>query len=162
MLATAFLFWGITVHATPTYFLGSAGTGAATTTLVYQTAGAATTTEVFDAGKSLTTAADSAVLLLQFVGSSTAATQRTIIEYAQGENGLDCLVTPSSCDWYFGFSTTTNALGNKAGGAVGISSTTSNIITVPTPTRYVRAVLSIPGGGVNGAVWAKFIAKKQN
>lgn len=166
-IITALVFLGAfalfyTAKANPSFFIRTAtNTAFASTTVVYQSAGAATTTLIMDTGVGGAQAADSAILLQQFIGSTTAATQKTTIEYSQGSPGLDCVVTPTACSWYLGLSTTTTAIGNLAGGAGGLSSTTLNVLTVPTPTRWVRAVFSIPAGGISGAIYAELAAKRQ-
>lgn len=161
-LAAFSLFY--VAKANPSFFIRFSTGSFATTTVAYQSAGAATTTLVMDMGVSGTQAADSAVLLQQFIGSSTASTQRTVIEYSQGGNGADCVNAPTTCNWYFGFATTTTALNMQPGGAQvssAASSTELVSITVPTPTRYVRAVFSIPGGGLSGSIYAELAAKRQ-
>lgn len=151
-----------TAKANPSFFIRtSTNTGFASTTVVYQSAGLATTTLIMDTGVGGAQGADSAVLLQQFIGSTTAATQKTTIEYAQGGAGINCATSPTQCDWYLGLATSTTATGIQSGGIGGLSSTTLTSITVPTPTRYVRAVFSIPAGGVSGAIYAELAAKRQ-
>lgn len=179
-LVGVMLFWGDLAKAGPAYFLSSDGTASATTSPVFMTAGLSTTTEVFDAGKSLTTAADSAALLIQFTGSSTASSIVVSLEYTQGGNGLDCKALPTSCDWYADrvlVTATTTAptmnlntpstylltfASSTVGGVAGIATRTTRIFSVATPVRYVRAVVSMPAGSLNGAVWQQFISKKTN
>lgn len=148
--------------ANPSFFTRQAtNTSFATTTVAFMSAGAATTTLAMDLGAGTAQGADSAVLLQQFTGSTTAASLYTTIEYSQGVAGVDCVATQAACNWFLGSATTTTATGLRAGGGISVASTTLTAVTVTTPTRYVRAVFSIPAGGVSGAVYAEFAAKRQ-
>lgn len=155
-------------HANPSFFLRSQS-ASATTTVSYMTPGTATTTSPsFDTGVGAAQGADSAVLLTRFVGSTSAAILNITLEYSQ-----------DNIDWYSdrlsAGATTTQAInitqsttysltaqGNNPGGIGGTASSTLRSIVVPTPTRYVRAVYSIPVGSTNGSVWGEFVAKRQN
>lgn len=165
-------------YANPSYTAASAGTAAATSTLTYLTPGTATTTEVWDAGAATGPLTDQGALLVQLTGSSTATVLNIAFEYAQYV-GVDCKVNPTGCDWYndryFTSASTTQAFNlnvantytwsfsstSVSGGVIGTTAVNKRIIGVQTPTRYVRAVLSIPAGALNGAVWAQFIGKKE-
>lgn len=148
-------------NANPTFFLRAAtNSGFASTTVVFQPAGTATTTLVLDLGAGGAQAADSAFLTQQFIGSTTLAKQNIVIEYSQGAPGLNCVTAETTCDWYYGLATTTLAVGIRSGGLAGVSSTTFSTLVVPTPTRYVRAVFTVPGT-VNGAFYAELTAKRQ-
>lgn len=185
-----FAFFGTfyIAHANPSFFLRNQ-TANATTTLSYLTPGAATsTTPTFDLGAGGGQGGDSAILALALTGSTTPSnatfattTYSVAIEYSQGGNGNDCVATPTSCDWYadgmFPATTTTSVgisgtkvhtitLGTETLNGIKLASTTPTkvLYEVPAPTRYVRAVISVvPGANAtNGAVWAEFIAKRQN
>ncbi len=163
MLVIAFGMFYV-AKANPVFFLRAAtNAGFATTTTAFMSAGAATTTLAVDLGAGGAQGADSAVLLRQFTGSTTAATLSTVIEYSAGNPGLDCVANQNACNWYLGFATTSLALGVRTGGVGGgVGSTTQELLNVPTPTRYVRAVFSIPAAGVSGAIYAEFAAKRQS
>lgn len=174
---TAFALY-YTARANPSFFLHSNTTATATTTLSYMTGGTATSTEVFDTGAGAAGSADTATLLVQFVGSSTASTLNIDIEYADAA-GVDCVVTPSGCDWYrnniSNQATTTfvQSLNSRQSYTLPFASSTQGngvvlntnrepvILTVPTPTRYVRAIFSLAAAGTNGAVWKNFVGKRQ-
>jgi len=166
------------------FFRTSSVDGVATTTLAYMTAGTATTTKYYDTGSGNNFAADSAVLALQLTGSSTATTAKVEFEFANTPtSGANCRTSPDACDWFKdstvgefpGISTTTQAANiatpnsftlpfasTTVGGAVGNSARTTRLLTVPTYTRYIRAVITLIPGSLNGAVWAEFVGKKQN
>lgn len=166
----------LVVKANPSFFVRStAATG-------YMTPGTATTTATFDTGVNAAGSVDSAFLALQLTGSTSpfattnyaTTTYNIAIEYSQ-----------DSVDWYkdaHTIGTTTAAmnatqpvtrtisLGSTAldanvSGGVALSTTTPTkmIFEVPTPTRYVRAVITIPvsSTGTNGFVRAEFIGKRQ-
>ena len=149
-------------------------TATATTTKSYMTPGTATTTLVFDSnagGDSF--ASDSATLFLQLTGSTTPSnaavattTFKVTFEYAHSILGTDCLTDQTLCDWYSdGIVATTTKLGWQTEKGVLVASTTPTkiFLDVPTPTRYVRANISVANitSNLNGAVWAQFIAQKQ-
>lgn len=179
-VALLFLVSAIPAHANSVTFQ-RAGNTAATTSPVFMTAGTATSTYYYDAGVGNNFAADNASFLVQFTGSSTPLSTLNIqFEYSQGAAGFNCAVTPGACDWYKdsllvgGISTTTQAAGlavsnsyllpmasTTLNGVAGNSARTNRIINVPMPTRYVRAVLTLPIGSQNGAAWGEFVGKKQ-
>lgn len=167
--------------ANPSFF-NRKGTNAtlATSTQAFITPGAATSTLTYDLGLGAAQGADSAILALAFTGSSTPSnsalattTYNVSIEYSQ--DGID---------WYgdgmFPSTTTPNVgvgaakthsitLGTQTTGGSLIGSTTPTrvLFEVPTPTRYVRAVFSIPlqlngTNNANGALYAEFVSKRQN
>ena len=175
---TGFAFY-YTASANPPAFK-RAQSAAATSTLAYMTAGTATTTSpVFDGGEGNSFGHDSAAFAVQFTGSSTLSQLQIAFEYAHDTPGYNCASTPTACDWYgntlYNQATTSPAqnittaqtnLFNFAstsvqGGVVGITNRNLRIIDVKTPTRYVRAVMTLPPGSLNGAVWGEFIGKKQ-
>jgi len=179
---TAFGFY-YTASANPLgFFRTSSVDGVATTSPAYMTPGTATTTKYFDTGSSNNFATDNAVFALQFTGSSTDSSVSVAFEYAAGVDGSNCKTTPTACDWYkdgtldiAGFSTTSQAsnvtvpnsftmsfASTTQGGAVGSSTRALRLITAPTYTRYIRAVITMPAGSLNGAVWGEFIGKKQS
>lgn len=164
--------------ANPSYFTPTVQTATATTSPSYMTPGTSTTTLTFDSHYVNTlgnnTKADSAVLLTQFAGSSTASTLHLEIEYSQDGvdwyrdnlmslNGISTTtqvmnVSPfNSMDWKFASSTVGGKNLTAASGA-----TSTKAIIIPTPTRYVRVVysLNIVANG-SGAVWAQIVPSKQ-
>lgn len=164
-------------HANPGGFPPGARTAAATTTPAYIGNGSATTTVVYDAYNingtnqqttGLTTDTDSATLLVQFVGSSTSAVLTTSFEYSQ-----------DGVDWYLDSTNDDNTI-----------STTSTVVSLNQPNKYVWTYAALPTGGAAGtaatttraitvatptryvravfslsgaagAVWAQFVPKKQ-
>lgn len=179
MFVSAFaLFY--TAKANPSFFSrqnnGTTGT-TASTSVTYMTPGLATTTYYMDTENN---SVDSAIFDAQQTGSSTASVSTIAFEYAMPAAGFDCDTTPTACDWYPdaimwpSYATTTgqqnintpNSVSLKfasttQGGIVGNSVRTNRAIYVPTPTRYVRAVVTIPPGGTNSAFWGEFVAKRQ-
>ena len=148
------------------------------------TAGTATTTKYFDAQADGGLAADSAVIAVQMSASSTLGILNMNLEYAQGTSGVDCTATPTKCEWYadnldsrvasssptitlsaaksysWTFASSTPGLGAAVGGATG--QTSRKIISVETPTRYVRAIFTVPIGAGNASVWAEWVTKREN
>lgn len=144
---------------------GTSATSLATTSVTYMGVGTATTTATCNmalAGDA-TEVFDDAVLTIQFTGSSTASVLNTQIEYSQ-----------DSIDWYSdrltaGATTTQtiniaqpttytwNFASTTMAGVTGTASVDTNIITVPTPMKYVRAVFTATGA--NSAIWANFTGK---
>ena len=191
LLVVSFLVLSISVEANPSG-LTRKQSSSATTTRTFITPGAATSTSpAFDLGAGADRASGSAVLALQLTGSSTPSnsaiattTFNIAIEYAMGGGGVDCTANATNCDWYSDGmfpATTSNPVGisgNKvhtvtlgtqtlAGVLVGSTTPTKVLFEVPTPVRYVRAVISIPlttqgTNNSNGSVWAEFIATKEN
>ena len=175
LLAAILLVWATAARANPSYFYGSNGT--ATTTVTYMTPGTATTTDVLKVQAVGTSAADNAALLVQFTGSSTLSTLNIALEYSN-DTVNDCAATPTACDWYgdatmFG-ATTTQAVSlnplhsytlqfasTTVGGAAGTATRTTRVLRLETPTMWVRAVATVPIGSTNGAVWLRFIGRKQ-
>lgn len=173
----AFVF---TAHANPSFFYRSISASVATTTVTYMTPGTATSTEILDTGAGAAGSVDSGVLAVQFTGSSTLSYLNVAFEYTQGGNGLDCYNAPNSCDWYgsslYAQSTSTAtgqavaaqnfnlqfASSSVQGAVGGITGRNLRLIEVKTPTRYVRAVFTLPPGSLNGALWKEFITKRQN
>lgn len=184
IVALTVLCFGIQkVSANPSGFTPTASSAAATSTLVYQTAGTATTTLVFDsytllgtnqASAGITQAVDSVALLEQFTGSSTASTLNADIQYSQDGK-----------DWYafaFGSNFTVNAAStspsvaavttvsfpfasstiDRLTSAAVVATSSTRIVILPIPTRFVRAVFYMPVGSLNGAYFAQFVAKRQN
>lgn len=145
-------------NANPTQIIQTVQTATATTSGAFMTPGSATSTVVYDSYANtgyggLNFKADSATLATQITGSSTLSVFRLELEYSQ--DGID---------WYRNYlaSTTNFASGNPI--LWTNASTTINgvatlnakqLITVPTPVRYVRVVSSVTGA--NGTVWAQFI-----
>lgn len=171
------IYWGIgllfialvvsipVVRANPLFFLigQSANTSTATTTVSYMTPGTATTTiGSFDLGTGDSQfGADSAILALQLTGSTTPVAGSAV---ATTTYNVAIEQSQDAVDWYYnGAISTTTTLGWETVSGSLIASTTPTKITVsvPTATRYVRAVISIPAGSTNGAVWAQFIARRQ-
>jgi hypothetical protein len=167
VLALVFMSSVSFVKANPSFFIRQQS-ASATTTVSYMTAGTATTTLVFDTGVNAAGSTDGAVLLTQFTASTTASQVAYTFEYSQ-----------DAVDWYsdrldngatttpqINLSTETTYLltgvGERNGGVAGTSSTTLRAIVAKTPTRYIRAIYTIPVGSGNGAVYGEFIAKRQS
>lgn len=171
----------ITVKANQYYFATTVQTATATTTLSYMTPGTATTTTpVLDTYtiQDGPNAADKIALLTQLTASTTSTVLGIDIEYSQGGAGLNCVSTPSSCDWYKNnytsdVSTTSPVISLglpqtfswafASSTLQGVPVTTqraTKIINIQTPTRYVRAVYYLTGA--NGAVWGQLVPKVQS
>lgn len=176
-------FFAAIAYANPSEYATSSSTATATSTLVFMTPGTATTTLYYDAyGDSSGYKADSAALALQFTGSSTASSLRVTFEYTYGNSLANCMTTPAACDWYgdtlYGVnsvvSTSTTAMtigavnsylvpfaSSTLNGVAGNGRITSRLVNIPVPTRYVRAVITMPVGSLNGGVWASIRPDKE-
>lgn len=147
-----------TVKANKSYFVPPVQTSTSTTSPQFIGIGtlASSTPVILDAYAYNATALDSAALLVQSVASTSASIQRLVIEYS--DDGID---------WF------SNAYGTSTQGFTirdtdfifhtitgnGSASTTSFILNVPTPTRYVRAIMVAKTA--SSSVWMKFISKRE-
>lgn len=161
-LLVAFCIIGPTqkVEANPSFFSPTVQTASATTTVNYATAGTGTTTLTYDtytAGNTYKT--NSAVLFTQFAASSTASVLNINLQYSQ--DGID---------WYsdnlVSASTTVNSVlyiqtANSYTWVAAGTATSSKAILIQTPTRFVRAIETIPVGAGAGAVWAQIVPNKE-
>jgi hypothetical protein len=173
------VIYAVPAHANPPTIQRDIS-ASATTTLSYMAAGTATTTNVFDTQLGSATGMDTAVFMLQFTGSSTASILNVAFEYSPN-NGIDCVTNETACDWYSDtlyqnfYATSSQPIiasslnsyritfaSTTVGGVGGTSYRTNRVLAVPTPTRYIRAVMTIPIGALSGAVWTEFDGKKQN
>lgn len=163
-----------TVLASPSFKANSAKTSTATTTLLYMTPGTATTTVTYDsketAGTNQTNGGNtylpnSALLKIWLKASSTATVLVTNIEYSDDaidwyqDNlstfaaGAIAIATPNSFTWTYASTTVGGA------GVVATTDTGQKAILLKTPSRYIRAVLSVTGK--NGAVYAEIAPTKE-
>ena len=139
-----------TATTTSTYFV--AGTTATTTMATYDTY---SNTGVSGVGGS-TQAMDKASLLIQLAASSTSSILRTTFEYSQ--DGIDwyedeIFVPATSGYTSIGQPTVYTWTANG-------TATSSKIVNVPTPLRYVRVRMRVEGA--NASVWAAIQPQKQN
>lgn len=166
MLAVlAFALAPMFVHANPLRFPSATSFATATTSVSYFVGGttATTTLVTYDTysnngvsgGGGSTQAMDKASLLIQFAASSTSSVLRAKLEYSQ--DGIDwygdSIISPAS-----GYNSVSfdNVYTWTAGG----TATSSKLVNVPTPLRYVRANFNIVGA--NGAIWASIQPQKQS
>lgn len=173
----------IPAHANPLRYQVVTQTNVATTSPAFMTPGTATSTLVYDAfAQGQTTAPDRVVLLTQLTGSSTNTVLNVGVEYSQGVAGIDCTVTPTSCDWYVDnqvlFQNGTSSqpfsmnlansytwkFASSTQGGAGVSGASADrqmkTLTIPQVARYTRIIYSITG--TNGAVWGQVVANKQS
>ncbi len=171
---SVFLAFAPVASANPSSFSSPAYTATATSSLVYMTPGTATTTVTFDTYESNGTTqvnngntfvADGATLLLAVTASSTASVFVVNLEYSV--DGIDwyqnnratyaagaiAIVTPNS--FTYTYASTTPGGGN----VLPTSSRGAKAINLDTPTRYIRAFITMTGA--NGGVYATIIPRKQ-
>jgi hypothetical protein len=172
ILAIVSSFGVAKINANPSYFALSSSTSTATTTPAYMTPGTATSTLSFDSQVGIAQSVDSAILAIQFTGSSTESTLFTQLEYSQNgidwfldrqyANGTSSQVFNLNQQNIYSFKVGTTTTGGLPG-APSIATTTTAVINVRTPMRYVRAVFTLPQvtERFNGAVWAQFIGKRE-
>jgi len=153
--------------ANPSFFSRGTATATATSTLRTQTPGTGTSTVNLSALVSGNTQTlDSAQLLVQWIGSSTASTLKINIECS--DDNIDFYQNcgggvATSTIFVMAYASTTSLGGQglselpKTFGAV----VNTIVYTVNTPLRNVRAIISTPIGSLNNMVWAQFIAKRQ-
>lgn len=171
------LSFGLTTHANPGGFPPGARTSVATSTPALMTPNTGTSTVVYDSYNingtnqgttGVTSDTDSASLLVQFQASSSVSKIKIAYEFSQ--DGVDWyqdgtsivfastttgVITPNipnSFIWTF-------ASTSLGGGPITGNNLATEAFPVPTPTRYVRAVISDIAGTVE--VWAQFVPKKQ-
>lgn len=158
-VASVFLAFVYTVRANPSDL--NLSNAVATTTVTYLTAAGASTTETYDSyggGVGEPNASEKAVLFTNFAASSTSSVLAIKVQYSQ--NGIDWFddnlmeSTNSTTTPLYNLGTSNSYTWTAIGTA-----TSSKTITIPTPTRYVRAVYSVTGA--NAAVYKVIIAKKE-
>jgi len=180
-----FILMGIavTAKANPSFYPGSAVYNTATSTGRYMTPGAATTTLVYDAysisgtnqpASGNTYAVNSAALLLQFSASTTASVLGVRFEYSQdgidwyGDGAVNLTATTTAYNvsinenftWTFASSTIGGIRADQ--GLAGINGTKNRdnkIINIVTPTRFVRAIVTLTGA--NATVWGQIVPLKE-
>lgn len=181
VLVAVFSVFVASAHANPDQILVSSNN--ATTTRTFMTPTTATTTEIFDTQTDGGLPVKSAVLLVQEDASSSGGTLNIAIEYAQ--QGTACDTNPTNCDWYSdnisGAAASTSAVYSMqvpykyqmvyASTTVGQGTSTPMLraISIPTPTRYVRAAFSVSSttavaatqGSGNVNIWKQFVGKKE-
>lgn len=173
-------------YANPSFLGSKASSSTASSTVTYMTPGTATTTVIYDSygqgGTNQTSAynsskTDEAFLAIQLTASSTSTTLNVDLEFANGSN---CYAAPNTCDWYRNnleaLSTTTSpallnqnqtmtwTFASSTQGQIGDPTKINRVnkmVTIPTPTRYTRAIFTLPAGSANGAVYAEIQPVKE-
>lgn len=157
MLFTAFGLINV-ANANPLQFKPTVQTATATSSVAYMTAGTATSTLTIDSnapGQPFVT--DQMALLIQNVASSTSSILNIAIQYSQ--DGIDWYSdngTVVATSTPFQIQVADTYTWTAAGTA-----TTSKALFVRTPTRFVRAVFSVPAGAAAGGVWAQWVPSRQ-
>ena len=166
-----FAFAG-TIFANAHFFGPTVQTSSATTSPTYMTPGNATTTMVLDVnsfiGNSATKyRADKALLAVQYAGSSTSAVLKIGFEHSADcgdyyqsfvqdfgtqstTTAAQFLLNPNTVTMQFASSTLAGAAKTATN-----QSTTTAMITLPTPTRCTRVVFTLTGA--SAAIWAQII-----
>lgn len=187
VLATlAILCFATFAFANPFFTGGKSQTATATTSPTFMTPGTATTTLIYDSyeqcGTNQTntgnlTIPNSLAFMLNGNASSTGTSVNTVFEFSDNYN---CLT--GNGDWYqndiVDASTTFSGQQSVTTGnsyLFAYASTTPGGAAVPAnwtrfqkmmlvqqvPTRFVRAIISLPAGSTNASVWGQFVPKKQ-
>lgn len=161
--------------ASPSYLIPCTATAAASSSVTYMSTGAATTTVACNIQTGTTQAFNNAYLLVAFTGSSTASKITIAFEHSD-MNGID---------WYAdetigeaqqnGISTTTRVVdvsqpnsytlsyaSTTVGGTGAATATNFKIFNFNAPINRVRAIITMPAGSQNGAIWAQIIGKREN
>lgn len=157
-LAAVFTGAAVIAHANPSFFYAPTSTAAATSTVSQIIPGVATTTVLFDSyATGRPYALDSATLFLQTTASSTSSIVNIAYQFSQ-----------DSIDWYDNdlvpASSTPSIVqiqGTNSYSWTALNTArNSKAVNLPTPTRYVRAVIS--AAGANSFIWASIIPKQQS
>jgi len=158
------------VSANPSYFVPTAQTATATTSPVFfQAATATTTVAIYDSWYVDTLgdyrAVDSAALLLR-LGATTTPSFHIVYEYSRGVEGYNCTTQPTFCEWYAdNYESSSTAFPGRditisnVKTITGAAGTTTKIVNIPIPTRYVRVTAKVTGAP--GNVWAQIIPTKE-
>lgn len=171
-----FLILPVTIHAQPSQFVRKAFSNG-TSTPTFMTPGTATTTLAIDTAPG-GYALDSLTLLVQQTASSTNSIANIDFEFADDISGIPCDTNQNACDWYsndiFTQGTSSpstliqqtmsfNYASSSQGKLLGTINSTRSLtaISIASPTRYIRAIFTVPIGAKNTSVWAEFIGKKQ-
>lgn len=164
----AFLFPGATATATSTTSYMTAGT--ATTTLTCDSYSANCTTSVNPTGRPL--GFNRVALLVALSASSTGPTTRINTEYSQdgidwyqdGGSGVETFATTTKpydvsqvAQYNFAFASSTAGLGALSAS----SATTTRMIILKAPTRFIRAIFTVPVGSSPVGVWAQMVPTRE-
>lgn len=190
MIAIFGLAGGV-VLANPSFFPKGVSSTTATSTPIFVAVTATTTNVAYDTFNSQaggvsanTSATNSISLLLQMIGSSSPASiMKWRYEFADDTAGFNCVDTPLACDWYsesvntiagtasttqevatfrdYSWSFASSTIGGILGGQATSSDRALKLVSVPTPTRYVRVVIYKAIGSANFAYWAKLLPIKE-
>lgn len=140
----------------------------ATTTHSYLRAGYGTTTLTVDQCAQSDIAADSALLLLQITGTSTAPTLDMRVEYSADK--IDWypasapLATLATSTQITGDSATTKLILANATtdyGGTGTATRFHRSMEIPMHTRYARVVFTMPAGSAQAALWAELVSRRE-
>lgn len=160
--------------ASSLYFPPTQSTSLASSSVAFLSAGNGTSTISVDSYIiGVPTPQLRAALLIQYAATSTKPSLSINIQYSQdnidwyqdsgsAENAFATssrpfdLSQPSQFLWNFASSTQ-----NLGALTAGNSATSTRIITLQTPTRYTRAIFTVPSGAGAGAVWAQWIPLKE-
>jgi hypothetical protein len=167
-------------QAEPPYFQTAVNTP--TTTVSYLTTG--TTTYTYDSSNNGGSAfgADSAILTLQVIATTTAY-RLSIVPYVSDDgvdwysiansistNATSTATTGNYSEYVWTFATSTNGVGGASASAgnkatVAYAATTTRLyqsLILPTPMRYLRVAVYNPGiTNQSVAIWGNIYAKKQ-
>lgn len=182
---------GAVALANPSYFFSKYTTSStiATTTVSYLANNNGTKTLIFDswtptqdsARPSDFTAVNNLALGVQFHASSTATKLIWRYEYASGKENVDCVASPTACDWYAdsvttisGVATTTinniakefvwTFASSTAGSSQGIAGSQEGrayqiFKDIPALARYIRVIFRCEETAC--AVWAELLPIKE-
>lgn len=179
LLLSAFGLTYVYVSANALFTAPSAKTAVATTSAAFLSAGQGTTTVTYDSygvfgtnqtGSGNTSIPNKGTLLVQFAGSSTASVLN--ISYEFSDDGIDwykdnIYTVPTSTPTYYAqpsYNISWTFASSTVGGvhvSNANSATSTKAFSFPVPTRYVRAVFTIPAGASAGRVWAQMIPLKE-
>lgn len=146
-------------HANPLQFVPTTQLATATTSVTYLVTGGSATSTSFDAfANGQPIAIDRGVLLTQFAASSTSSVLGIRFQYSidnvdwYDDQGVQPTTATSSQPYQIAtpFSYAWLAAG---------TATSSKMVNVNFPTRYVRAVYTEAGAG--GAIWWQFVPQRQ-
>lgn len=174
LVTTLFLSVVLPASANPLRIGTSQRSATATTTVVAMTPGTATTTNTYDAYSQPSGFALNRATLFVQLGGATVPTATMNINFEYSNDGVDWYEVAGG--YNFGWATSTkpfdlaqvfqykfNFASSTAGlGVVPLTdATTTRAILVDTPTRYVRAIFSVPPGASNVNVWSEWVPLRE-
>lgn len=147
-----------TVKANPSHFIPDLS-ASATTSVSYIGVGNTTTHEFDTLISGNTASVDTAVLLIQSTASNTASVLDATIYFSV--DGVDWFAESPSIDNTNMFAHASTTAPHRFTGNTTASTTRFTLEIDDVPTRYVKAVFSVPSGAASSSVWSEWVGKRE-